>query len=121
MLHNRIDQRSVRAPMTGRLAEVAVLRPGAVLKEGDKLGAIVASGQLALIAQFAPDAALGRVRGGQRAESGWTDFRGSNTAWSLQVWLAWQARFATARCVSRCRSTPLPHRGFPCSTVCQDR
>jgi hypothetical protein len=45
--------------MSGRLGEVAVLRPGAVLKEGDKLGAIVASGQLALIAQFAPGRCTG--------------------------------------------------------------
>jgi membrane fusion protein (multidrug efflux system) len=66
-LRNEIERRLVRAPMSGKLGEVAVLRPGAVVKEGAQLGAIVASGRLALVAQFAPDAALGRVRTGQSA------------------------------------------------------
>ena len=37
------------------------------MREGEKLGAIVPDGKLAVIAQFPPPAALGRVRSGQAA------------------------------------------------------
>jgi len=66
-LKNEVDRRLVRAPMGGKLGEAAQLRPGAVVKDGDRLGGIVASGRLAAIAQFAPSAALGRIRTGQPA------------------------------------------------------
>ena len=66
-LSNEVQRRLVRAPVSGKLGEAATLRPGAVIKEGDKLGAVVASGRLAVVAQFAPDAALGRIRTGQPA------------------------------------------------------
>ena len=62
-----IERRRVRAPMDGRLGEAAILRPGSLIHEGDKLGAIIPSGRLAAVAQFAPEAALGRVRAGQHA------------------------------------------------------
>lgn len=66
-LKNEVERRLVRAPTSGKLGEAATLRPGAVVKEGDKLGAIVPSGRLAVVAQFAPEAALGRIRNGQPA------------------------------------------------------
>jgi membrane fusion protein (multidrug efflux system) len=66
-LRTEVEKRLVRAPISGKLGEAAVLRPGAVVREGDKLGAIVASGKLALVAQFVPSAALGRIRNGQPA------------------------------------------------------
>jgi membrane fusion protein (multidrug efflux system) len=66
-LEYEIERRRVRAPMTGRLGEAAVLRPGAVVREGEKLGAIVPDGRLAIVAQFPPPAALGRIRAGQTA------------------------------------------------------
>jgi membrane fusion protein (multidrug efflux system) len=66
-LKNEIERRRVRAPMSGKLGEAAVLRPGAVVKEGDKLGAIVPTGRLRAVAQFPADAALGRIRAGQPA------------------------------------------------------
>jgi multidrug resistance efflux pump len=66
-LKNEIERHRVRAPMNGKLGEAAVLRTGAVVKEGDKLGAIVPSGRLRAVAQFPADAALGRVRPGQPA------------------------------------------------------
>ena len=62
-----IERRRVRAPLSGRLGEAAVLRPGAVVREGEKLAAIVPQSKLAAIAQFAPPAALGRIRAGQTA------------------------------------------------------
>jgi multidrug resistance efflux pump len=66
-LNNEVERRLVRAPIGGRLAEAAALRPGAMVKEGDRLSAIVASGRLAVVAQFAPSAALGRIRNDQPA------------------------------------------------------
>jgi HlyD family secretion protein len=53
--------------VAGRLGEVAVLRTGAFLQEGDKLGAIVPLGKLRVVAEFPPPAALGRIRPGQAA------------------------------------------------------
>jgi multidrug resistance efflux pump len=66
-LKNEIERHRVRAPMNGKLGEAVVLRTGAVLKEGDKLGAIVPSGRLRAVAQFPADAAFGRIRQGQPA------------------------------------------------------
>jgi membrane fusion protein (multidrug efflux system) len=66
-LEYEVERRRIRAPISGKLGEAAVLRIGAVVQEGEKLGAIVPGGKLAIIAQFPPSAALGRVRPGQPA------------------------------------------------------
>jgi len=66
-LTHEIDLRRVRAPISGRMGEAAVLRPGAVVREGERLAAIVPASKLAMIAQFAPSSALGRIRAGQPA------------------------------------------------------
>lgn len=66
-LSYEIERRLIRAPVAGRLAEVATLRPGSVLEEGDRLCAILPAGQLRTIAEFRPAAALGRIRPGQPA------------------------------------------------------
>jgi membrane fusion protein (multidrug efflux system) len=66
-LNYEIERRRVRAPISGRLGEAAVLRPGGVVREGEKLAAIVPMSKLAAIAQFPPEAALGRIRPGQTA------------------------------------------------------
>ena len=66
-LEYEVERRSIRAPVSGTLGDVAVLRPGAVVQSGEKLGAIVPSGKLRAVAQFPPSAALGRIRVGQRA------------------------------------------------------
>jgi len=66
-LQHEIGRRSVRAPVDGRLGEAAVIRPGAVLKEGDRLGAIVPSGRLRAVAEFPAEDAMGRIRPGQPA------------------------------------------------------
>lgn len=66
-LEYEIERRRVRAPVGGRLGEVAVLRPGAVVAEGEKLGAIVPFGALRVVAEFPPEAALGRIHPGQLA------------------------------------------------------
>jgi len=53
--------------VTGRLGEVANLRTGAFVSEGDRLGAVVPRGELQAIAYFPPPPALGRIRPGQPA------------------------------------------------------
>ena len=62
-----IERRRIRAPVTGRLGEVANLRTGAFVSEGDRLGAVVPQGELQAIAYFPPPPALGRIRPGQPA------------------------------------------------------
>ncbi len=66
-LESEAERRLIRAPVDGRIGEVADLRPGAVVDEGDTLGAIVPVAALRVVAQFAPGAALGRIRPGQAA------------------------------------------------------
>lgn len=66
-LENEIERRRIRAPVNGRLGEVAELRIGAFVAEGQKLGAIVPTGGLKVVAEFTPASALGRIRPGQPA------------------------------------------------------
>jgi membrane fusion protein (multidrug efflux system) len=66
-LRYEIDRRIIRAAIGGRIGDVAALRPGAYVKEGDKLGAIVPSGDIKIVAEFLPVAAMGRIRVGQSA------------------------------------------------------
>jgi membrane fusion protein (multidrug efflux system) len=66
-LDNEIERRRVRAPVSGRLGEVADLRIGGFVSEGQRLGAIVPIGRLKVVAEFDPASALGRVRPGQPA------------------------------------------------------
>ena len=67
LLRYEIDRRTIRAPIGGRIGDVAELRPGAYVKEGEKLGAIVPAGDIKIVAEFPPAAALGRIRPGQPA------------------------------------------------------
>lgn len=60
-----MNRRRIVAPVSGRFGEVAILRPGGYVTEGDKLGAIIPSGDLRVVAEFPPPAALGRIRPGQ--------------------------------------------------------
>ena len=62
-----MERRRIRAPIAGRLGECAALRPGAWLSEGEKVGLIIPVGDLAVIAEFSPDTALGRLHEGQNA------------------------------------------------------
>jgi membrane fusion protein (multidrug efflux system) len=66
-LRFEVARRRVVAPISGRLGEVAVLRVGGWVDEGDKLGAVVPRGALRIVADFLPPAALGRIRPGQQA------------------------------------------------------
>jgi multidrug resistance efflux pump len=66
-LEYEIERHRVRATVSGRLAECAALRPGSHINEGDKLGVILPSGKLQVIAEFQPAAALGRLHPSQPA------------------------------------------------------
>lgn len=66
-LQHEITQRFVVAPASGKLGEVAELRVGQVVREGDKLGAVIPDGELKAIAEFPPSDSLGRIRKGQLA------------------------------------------------------
>lgn len=59
-------RRVIRAPVDGWLGEVTALRLGSVVREGDRLGAVVPRGTLKVIASF-PARAIGRLRTGQPA------------------------------------------------------
>ncbi len=60
-----VERRVIRAPISGKLAEVAPLRPGGVVDEADRLCAILPEGRLRAVAEFPPSAALGRIHPGQ--------------------------------------------------------
>lgn len=66
-LEYEIERRTVRAPVSGRLGECLPLASGEHLNEGDKLGVILPSDRLHVVAEFAPAAAFGKVRAGQAA------------------------------------------------------
>lgn len=79
VLREAIDRRTIRAAVAGTVGEIARAHAGEYVKEGERLGAIVPRGRLRAVADFAPDAALGRVRVGQRARLRldgfpWTEF-----------------------------------------------
>jgi membrane fusion protein (multidrug efflux system) len=78
-LKREIELRVVRAPASGKLGETATLQPGQFVREGDKLGAVVPDGKLRAVAEFAPSAAMGRIKAGQRARLrldgfAWTEY-----------------------------------------------
>lgn len=69
-----VERKLIRAPVSGRVGEAAVLRTGAVVAAGEKLGSVVPAGRLAAIAHFPAQAAFGRIRPGQTGTlrlSGW--------------------------------------------------
>jgi multidrug resistance efflux pump len=67
-LEHEIDRRRLRAPTAGQLGEAATLPIGAVVREGDVLGAVLPPGILRVVAAFPPPVALGRLRPGQSAQ-----------------------------------------------------
>jgi membrane fusion protein (multidrug efflux system) len=60
------EERQIRAPIDGRVGEIAPLFVGAVIHEGERLASIVPEGRVSLVAEF-PASALGHVRTGQKA------------------------------------------------------
>ena len=66
-LEYEIERRYIRAPVAGRLGEVATLQVGTWVREGARLGAVVPPGTLKVMADFLPSAAIGRIQTGQPA------------------------------------------------------
>jgi multidrug resistance efflux pump len=66
VLETDIERHKVRAPVSGRVGDVVPLPIGAVVLEGERLGAVVPEGKLKIVADFSTNA-LGRVREGQAA------------------------------------------------------
>jgi membrane fusion protein (multidrug efflux system) len=62
-----IEQRVVRAPISGTIAEIAPLKPGGLVGPGDRVCTILPDGEVRVVALFPPSVALGRVRPGQSA------------------------------------------------------
>jgi membrane fusion protein (multidrug efflux system) len=73
-LGHDIEQRRIKAPVTGRLGEVATLRPGTVVHAGDTLGMILPPSTLQVVAYFPPAVALGRLSPHQPARLRLTGF-----------------------------------------------
>jgi membrane fusion protein (multidrug efflux system) len=77
-LEHQAGERSIRAPVDGRVGEAVELRPGAVVRAGEPVGSVVPAGRIRVVASF-PVTSLGRVRAGQTARvrlSGfpWTEY-----------------------------------------------
>jgi membrane fusion protein (multidrug efflux system) len=66
-LEHDIAEHELRASVSGRIAEVVELPAGIMVSAGQRLGAIVPTGGVRLVADFAPAEAMGRIRPGQRA------------------------------------------------------
>jgi membrane fusion protein (multidrug efflux system) len=62
-----VERHLVRAPVAGRIGEAQPLRPGAYAAAGERLVTVVPDGDLLIVAEFSPAAALGRLRPGQQA------------------------------------------------------
>ncbi len=62
-------RRVIRAPIDGALGSVVELRPGSVVSQGQRLATVVPRGELRIVGEFAPPAALGRIRVGQPARA----------------------------------------------------
>jgi multidrug resistance efflux pump len=66
-LDHEIERRTVRAPVAGVLADVLPVSAGATLTSQQRLATILPEGPVRIVAWFAPEESLGRVRVGQPA------------------------------------------------------
>lgn len=65
-LEYEISQHVIRAPLDGRIGEIADLYVGMQVKEGERLGVFVPEGDLQVEAFFSPGEALGHLKKGQQ-------------------------------------------------------
>jgi len=66
-LERDLELRTIRAPVAGRIGQIAPVRVGSVLAAGEPLAMVVPKGEIKAIAELLPAAAIGRIRPGQRA------------------------------------------------------
>ena len=62
------EWRTIRAPVAGQVADLARLDAGALIQPGERLGTVIPSSPLKVVAGFDPAQALGRLRPGQAAQ-----------------------------------------------------
>jgi membrane fusion protein (multidrug efflux system) len=67
VIEETIQRSVVRAPVAGKIGEVAPVTAGAYVHAGDRLFSVVPPGDLKAVADYVPKDALGRVREGQEA------------------------------------------------------
>jgi membrane fusion protein (multidrug efflux system) len=63
-LEHELELRRLRAPVAGRVGEVASLPPGTYVEEGTRLGAIVPAGGVRILTEFPASESVGRLRPG---------------------------------------------------------
>jgi membrane fusion protein (multidrug efflux system) len=66
-LTDNVDRQRIRAPIDGRIGDLAPLKVGAYVAEGQTVASVVPGGALMLVAQFDPASVQGRIRPGQKA------------------------------------------------------
>jgi membrane fusion protein, adhesin transport system len=120
---NRMDyeiaRREIRAPISGTLAEVSSLTPGAVVQPGDRIGTIVPDGGLKVVGLFEPSVAIGRVRSGQPARVRlegfpWTQYGSANARVSLVAGEVQDGRVRVELALERASQTTIPlQHGLP--------
>src|SRR6185436_12758185 len=66
-LERDLELRTIRAPVAGRIGQIAPVRVGSVVAAGDPLAMVVPQGEIKAIAELLPASAIGRIRPGQRA------------------------------------------------------
>jgi multidrug resistance efflux pump len=66
-LEREVALRVIRAPVDGRVGQIAAVRVGSMVAAGEQLGMVVPGGELKAIAEFEPASAIGRIRQRQPA------------------------------------------------------
>ena len=82
-LDHSIEQTRMRAPIAGRLGEVADIQPGAVVRQGDMLGVVLPVGALRVVAHFLRRSPWAGCSPDNRHGCAWRGFPGRSTAASL--------------------------------------
>ena len=67
-LKDDIKKRKIVSPVDGEIAEVTGTKVGAVVQTGDKLAVLLPPGKLKIVAEFIPEAAVGRLVASQKAQ-----------------------------------------------------
>ena len=67
-LRLEVEQHRLRAPVAGTVGDVVPLRPGEVVGAGQRFASVIPAGDFIVVADFEPQAALGRLRPGQTAQ-----------------------------------------------------
>ncbi|MGA1790465.1 MAG: HlyD family secretion protein [bacterium] len=66
-LECEMEKHRIKAPVSGRIAEIANMHAGMFIQEGCSLGSILPGGNLKAVAHFDPSDAMGKVSAGQKA------------------------------------------------------